>query len=75
MPVSVWHDLVDAHFPGRSWLPCSNVTLDALSAYKAAQALPTWDATLNALLAQAAPADDAVPDAADPDGPAQARQP
>jgi hypothetical protein len=83
MPVSVWHDLVDAHFPGRSWLPCSNVTLDALSAYKASHALPTWDATLNALLAQAAPADDAAPgtpaasaapETADPDGPAQARR-
>ena len=60
LPVSVWHDLVDAHFPGRSWLPCSNVTLDALSAFKAKHALPTWDATLAALLAQATPADDAA---------------
>jgi Family of unknown function (DUF6084) len=86
LPVSVWHDLVDAHFPGRSWLPCSNMTLDALSAFKAKHALPTWDATLAALLAQAAPADDATPaasetapetapDAADPDDPAEARQP
>ncbi len=86
LPVSVWHDLVDAHFPGRSWLPCSNMTLDALSAFKAKHALPTWDATLAALLAQAAPADDAAPavseaasgaapDAADPDDPAEARQP
>ena len=80
LPVSVWHDLVDAHFPGRSWLPCSNVTLDALSAFKAKHALPTWDATLAALLDQAAPADDAAPgtpaapDAADPDRPAQARR-
>jgi len=82
LPVSVWHDLVDAHFPGRSWLPCSNMTLDALSAFKAKHALPTWDATLAALLAQAAPADDAAPAAAetasaaaDPDDPAEARQP
>ena len=86
LPVSVWHDLVDAHFPGRSWLPCSNMTLDALSAFKAKHALPTWDSTLAALLAQAAPADDATPavsetasetaaDAADPDDPAEARQP
>src|SRR5579863_3323 len=67
LPVSVWHDLVDAHFPGRSWLPCSNVTLDALSQFKAKHALPTWDATLAALLAQAAPADEA-------DDPAQARR-
>jgi Family of unknown function (DUF6084) len=51
MPVAVWRELVDAHFPGRAWLPCGRDTLDALSAFKARHALPTWDATLNALLA------------------------
>jgi hypothetical protein len=53
MPVSVWRGLVDAHFPGSAWLRCSRVTLDALSSYKARNALPTWDATLAELLAQA----------------------
>jgi Family of unknown function (DUF6084) len=53
MPVSVWRDMVDAHFPGSAWLRCSRETLDALSAYKAAHALPTWDATLRALLGAA----------------------
>ena len=56
MPVTIWRDLVDAHFPGSSWLRCSRETLDALSAFKAERALPTWDATLNALLAAADPA-------------------
>ena len=51
MPVSVWRDVVDAHFPGSAWLRCSRETLDALSDYKATHALPTWDATLAALLA------------------------
>jgi hypothetical protein len=55
MPVTVWRELVDAHFPGSAWLRCSRGTLDALSAYKARHALPTWDATLAALLAQAGP--------------------
>ncbi len=50
MPVSVWRDMVDAHFPGSAWLRCSRETLDALSAFKAGHALPTWDATLAALL-------------------------
>jgi hypothetical protein len=54
MPVSVWRDLVNAHFPGSAWLRCSNETLDALSDFKARHALPTWDATLLALLAEAA---------------------
>jgi Family of unknown function (DUF6084) len=51
MPVSVWSDVVDEHFPGSAWLRCSRDTLDALSAFKATRALPTWDATLRALLA------------------------
>ena len=53
MPVSVWRDLVDAHFPGRAWLPLGRETLDALAEFKARHALPTWDATLGALLDRA----------------------
>jgi hypothetical protein len=60
MPVTVWRELVDAHFPGSAWLRCSRETLDALSAYKARHALPTWDATLSELLAAAD--DGAAPD-------------
>jgi hypothetical protein len=50
MPVSVWQDVVNEHFPGSAWLRCSRETLDALSVFKASRALPTWDATLSALL-------------------------
>jgi hypothetical protein len=53
MPVSVWRELVDAHFPGSAWLRCSRETLDALAGFKRRHALPTWDATLSALLARA----------------------
>jgi hypothetical protein len=53
MPVSVWRELVDLHFPGSAWLRCSRETLDALSAFKSRQAIPTWDATLAALLKEA----------------------
>jgi hypothetical protein len=53
MPVSVWREVVDLHFPGSAWLRCSRETLDALSAFKAEHALVTWDATLTALLARA----------------------
>jgi hypothetical protein len=55
MPVSTWREVVDLHFPNSAWLRCSRETLDALSDFKAEHALPTWDATLSALLAQAAP--------------------
>lgn len=50
MPVAVWQDVVNEHFPGSAWLRCSAETLDGLSAFKARHALPTWDATLSALL-------------------------
>jgi hypothetical protein len=53
LPVSVWHEIVDLHFPGSAWLRCGRPTLDALSAFKSRRALPTWDATLAALLAAA----------------------
>ena len=55
MPVSVWREVADLHFPGSAWLRCTRETLDALSAFKSEHALPTWDATLTALLAQATP--------------------
>jgi hypothetical protein len=51
MPVAVWQDVVNDHFPGCAWLRCTRETLDALSVFKAEHALPTWDATLSALLA------------------------
>jgi uncharacterized protein DUF6084 len=54
MPVRAWQDVVDEHFPGSAWLRCTRDTLDALAAFKTARALPTWDATLSALLAAAA---------------------
>jgi hypothetical protein len=53
MPVSVWREVVDLHFPGSAWLRCGRDTLDALSAFKSSRALPTWDATLSALLKEA----------------------
>ena len=51
----VWQDVVNEHFPGSAWLRCGRETLDALSVFKAEHALPTWDATLSALLAAAGP--------------------
>jgi hypothetical protein len=70
MPVSVWRDVVAEHFPGSAWLRCSTETLDALSVFKAEHALPTWDATLSALLAAAA-----APPPTSPPSPAHAEQP
>ena len=71
MPVTVWQDVVNEHFPGSAWLRCSRETLDALSLFKSEHALPTWDATLAALLAAAGP----HPPAAAPSSPADSGPP
>jgi Family of unknown function (DUF6084) len=54
LPVSVWREAIDLHFPDSAWIRMSLRTLDELQRFKASQALPTWDATLTALLARAA---------------------
>jgi hypothetical protein len=50
LPVEVWRATMDTAFPDSGWLRLSRETLDRLLVYKAAHALPTWDATLDALL-------------------------
>jgi len=50
LPVAVWREAIDAHFPSSAWLRVSTRTLDELQRFKASRALPTWDATVNALL-------------------------
>jgi hypothetical protein len=54
IPVSVWREAIDVHFPNSAWIKMSNQTLEELQRFKNRRALPTWDATLQALLEQAA---------------------
>ena len=53
VPVAVWREAIDAAFPGTAWIRMSTQTLDELLRFKSRRALPTWDATLRALLEQA----------------------
>jgi hypothetical protein len=53
LPVAVWREAIDAHFPNSAWLRVSTSTFDELQRFKARRALPTWDATVSALLADA----------------------
>ena len=52
LPVEVWRQTVDVHFPNSGWLRLSRHTLDALRDYKIAHTLPTWDNTVASLLDQ-----------------------
>ncbi len=54
LPVSIWREAIDAHFPNSAWIKMSRETLDELQRFKTRQALPTWDATVTELLARAA---------------------
>jgi Family of unknown function (DUF6084) len=53
LPVAVWRQMVERDFPNAAWLRCSRETLDALARYRSRHALPTWDRTLESLLASA----------------------
>ena len=52
LPVALWREAVDAHFPNSAWVKMSLPTLDQLQRFKSRRALPTWDATIAALLAE-----------------------
>jgi hypothetical protein len=54
MPVSLWREAIDAHFPNSAWIRMSLPTLDELQRFKARKALTSWDATVAALLAEIA---------------------
>ncbi len=54
LPVSLWREAVACDFPDAAWITMNRHTLDELIRFKTRHALPTWDATVAALLAQAA---------------------
>lgn len=53
MPVSVWQDLMAAHFPNAGWLRLHRDTLEALAAYKSGNGLLGFDDAVTRLLAHA----------------------
>jgi len=52
LPVTVWLEAIDAHFPGSAWIRLSTATLEELARFKASRALPTWEAAVLTLLAE-----------------------
>jgi hypothetical protein len=50
LPVAVWRETMDRHFPGTAWVRVSRETYGRLAAYRGQQALPSWDAVFDALL-------------------------
>ncbi|MFF2084492.1 DUF6084 family protein [Nocardia sp. NPDC058176] len=50
MPVSVWEDLMTAHFPNAGWLRLQRDTVEALAAYKSSHGLLGFDDAVLRLL-------------------------
>ncbi len=51
LPVRVWRQAMDYHFPNSGWIRIDRETLDALIRFKASRGLPTWEQAFGALLA------------------------
>jgi Family of unknown function (DUF6084) len=50
LPLATWREAVDACFPHSAWVRLDRDSFDRLARFKAARALPTWDAVVDALL-------------------------
>lgn len=50
LPVSVWRETVDLHFPGSAWLRVRQDTMDGLQRFRSEHAFTSWDDTMAALL-------------------------
>ncbi|MBT2481494.1 DUF6084 family protein [Streptomyces sp. ISL-94] len=50
MPVAVWREMVEQHFPGCGWLRLPRDTMAELLAYRSRHALASWESTVRALL-------------------------
>jgi hypothetical protein len=51
LPIAVWREAMDRHFPGAAWLRLGRSAFDRLYAYKAKHAFESWDAAIETLLA------------------------
>jgi hypothetical protein len=50
LPVSVWIETMQLHFPGTAWLRVSDRAFEALHAYRIEQQLTSWDDAIERLI-------------------------
>ena len=53
LPLALWRQAIDGHFPGAGWLRLRKETIGALLAFKGRHALPSWDGVIATLLSEA----------------------
>ena len=51
LPAAAWQGLMDAYYPNSAWLCLRKDVFERLSRYKSGRGLPTWEQTLERLLA------------------------
>ncbi|HYI36679.1 MAG TPA: DUF6084 family protein [Thermoleophilaceae bacterium] len=55
LPVAVWRQMMDRHFPDAAWLRVRRDVFERLHAYRGRHALMTWEETFDSLLREDAP--------------------
>jgi hypothetical protein len=53
LPVAVWREAIERHFPGAGWLLLDRATFERLTDYKVRNTFITWEETIDALLRNA----------------------
>jgi hypothetical protein len=61
LPVKVWREAIDVHFPNSAWIKISTHTLGELERFKVSRTLPSWELAILALLAEAKEPTEATP--------------
>jgi Family of unknown function (DUF6084) len=51
LPVKVWKDLMDAHYPNSAWLSLRRDSFERLQQFKTREGIPTWEEALDKALA------------------------
>jgi len=51
LPVKVWKDLMDAHYPNSAWLSLRRDCFERLHQFKTREGIPTWEQALDRALA------------------------
>jgi hypothetical protein len=52
LPVRVWREMMDRHYPNGAWLRLRRDVFDRLHEFKTRHAIPTWEAAVERLLAE-----------------------
>jgi len=50
LPVKVWKDLMDAHYPNSAWLSLRRDAFEKLRQFKMREGIPTWEEALDRAL-------------------------